>query len=220
MAAELRVNDRIRSPQVRVVGADGEQVGIVDLSKALAMAQELDLDLVEVAGQADPPVCRIMDYSKFKYEQDMRQKAARKKQSLIIVKEIKMRPKIDRHDYETKKGHVVRFLKEGAKVKTTIMFRGREMTHTELGRKLLDRLAEDVSEIAKVETYPKLDGRNMTMVLSPFKEAISKRSAPPGRSKERPDAERPSTEKPTVEKNEEPKTGARKPPKVTRAEGG
>ncbi len=184
------------------------------------MAQELDLDLVEVAGQADPPVCRIMDYSKFKYEQDMRQKAARKKQSLIIVKEIKMRPKIDRHDYETKKGHVVRFLKEGAKVKTTIMFRGREMTHTELGRKLLDRLAEDVSEIAKVETYPKLDGRNMTMVLSPFKEAISKRSAPPGRSKERPDAERPSTEKPTVEKNEEPKTGARKPPKVTRAEGG
>ncbi|MFN2595316.1 MAG: translation initiation factor IF-3 [Actinomycetota bacterium] len=219
MAAELRINDRIRSPQVRVVGADGEQVGIVDLPKALAMAQDLDLDLVEVAGQADPPVCRIMDYSKYKYEQDMRQKAARKKQSLIVVKEIKMRPKIDRHDYETKKGHVVRFLREGAKVKTTIMFRGREMTHTELGRRLLDRLAEDVSEIAKVETFPKLDGRNMTMVLSPYKEAIAKKPAPPSRSKERPEPDRPAAE-PPPDRDEQEVAGAKKPPKVTRAEGG
>lgn len=220
IATELRINDRIRSPQVRVVGADGEQIGIIDLDRALAMAQEQDLDLVEVAGQADPPVCRIMDYSKYKYEQDMRQKAARKKQSLIVVKEIKMRPKIDRHDYETKKGHVVRFLREGAKVKTTIMFRGREMTHTELGRRLLDRLAEDVSEMAKVETYPKLDGRNMTMVLSPLREAIAKKPAAPARPRgERPDADRPP-ERPKTEPAEDEPTPARKPPKVTRAEGG
>ncbi|MEA2486740.1 MAG: translation initiation factor [Actinomycetota bacterium] len=220
IATELRINDRIRSPQVRVVGAEGEQIGIIDLDQALTMAQDLDLDLVEVAGQADPPVCRIMDYSKYKYEQDMRQKAARKKQSLIVVKEIKMRPKIDRHDYETKKGHVVRFLKEGAKVKTTIMFRGREMTHTELGRRLLDRLAQDVAEIAKVETYPKLDGRNMTMVLSPYKEAISKKSAPPGRDRGRSDSERPRAERPAAEPTEEDVPAEPKPPKVTRAEGG
>ncbi|MDP9226671.1 MAG: translation initiation factor IF-3, partial [Actinomycetota bacterium] len=167
MTVEPRINDQIRAPRVRVVGPDGQQVGIIEIEKALVMAQDLDLDLVEVADQADPPVCRIMDYGKFKYEQAVRQKEARKKQSLIVVKEMKMRPKIDRHDYETKKGHVVRFLRLGAKVKVTIMFRGREMQHTELGRKLLDRLAQDVSEIAKVDTPPKVDGRNMTMVLGP-----------------------------------------------------
>jgi translation initiation factor IF-3 len=163
------VNDRIRAPQVRLVGSDGQQIGIVSIQEALRQAQELDLDLVEVAPQANPPVCRIMDYGKFKYERDVRQKEARKKQARVEVKEIKMRPKIDPHDYGTKKGHVVRFLNQGARVKVTIMFRGREMAHTELGRKLLDRLTEDLKELATVENYPKLDGRNMVMVMAPTK---------------------------------------------------
>jgi translation initiation factor IF-3 len=163
------VNDRIRAPQVRLVGSDGTQIGIVSIDDALRSARDLDLDLVEVAPLAQPPVCRIMDYGKYKYERDVRQKEARKKQSRVEVKEIKMRPKIDRHDYGTKKGHVERFLKAGARVKVTIMFRGREMAHTELGRKLLDRLTEDLRELATVEAYPKLDGRNMVMVLAPVK---------------------------------------------------
>jgi translation initiation factor IF-3 len=166
------VNDRIRASQVRLVGADGSQIGIVPVQDALRQAQELDLDLVEVAPNADPPVCRIMDYGKFKYERDVRQKEARKKQSRIEVKEMKMRPKIDPHDYGTKKGHIERFLKQGARVKITIMFRGREMAHTELGRKLLDRLTEDLRELATVDTYPKLDGRNMTMVVAPVKRQV------------------------------------------------
>ena len=132
------------------------------------------MDLVEVAPQAEPPVCRIMDYGKFKYERDVRQKEARKKQQRVEVKEIKMRPKIDRHDYETKKGHVERFLRSGARVKVTIMFRGREMVHTELGRKLLDRLAEDLRELANVDAMPKLDGRNMIMTMAPVKRAPSR----------------------------------------------
>jgi translation initiation factor IF-3 len=198
---------------VRVVGADGAQVGIIEIEKALAMAQDLDLDLVEVADQADPPVCRIMDYGKYKYEQAVRQKEARKKQSLIVVKEMKMRPKIDRHDYETKKGHVVRFLHQGAKVKVTIMFRGREMQHTELGRKLLDRLATDVAEIAKVDTPPKVDGRNMTMVLGPYREAITPKAAYVPKQR----APRQQREEPA-----EVAAGpaAARPVKVTRAEGG
>jgi translation initiation factor IF-3 len=163
------VNDRIRAPQVRLVGADGQQIGIVSIQDAMQRAQDLDLDLVEVAPQANPPVCRIMDYGKFKYERDVRQKEARKKQTRVEVKEIKMRPKIDPHDYGTKKGHVVRFLNQGARVKVTIMFRGREMAHTELGRKLLDRLTEDLKELATVDSYPKLDGRNMVMVMAPTK---------------------------------------------------
>jgi translation initiation factor IF-3 len=199
------VNDRIRVPKVRVVGADGAQVGIIGIEDALAMAEGQDLDLVEVAPQADPPVCRIMDYGKWKYEQAVRQKEARKKQSLIVVKEIKMRPKIDRHDYETKKGHVERFLRQGAKVKVTIMFRGREMAHADRGRDLLDRLAQDVADIAKVDTQPKLDGRNMTMVLSPHRDAITKK---PTQKKERPPRE------------PESPTPAARPAKVTRAEGG
>jgi translation initiation factor IF-3 len=201
------VNDRIGVPRVRVVGADGQQVGIISIEDALAMAETQDLDLVEVAAQADPPVCRIMDYGKWKYEQAVRQKEARKKQSLIVVKEIKMRPKIDRHDYETKKGHVERFLRQGAKVKVTIMFRGREMAHADRGRDLLDRLAEDVAEIAKVDTQPKLDGRNMTMVLSPHRDAITKK---PPQKKERPAREPESPAPPE----------AARPAKVTRAEGG
>jgi translation initiation factor IF-3 len=159
------------------VGADGSQIGIVPTVDALKMAQDQDLDLVEVAAQAVPPVCRIMDYGKFKYERDVRQKEARKKQTRVDVKEIKFRPKIDRHDYETKKGHVVRFLNSGARVKITIMFRGREMAHTELGRKILDRLVEDLTDLANVDTMPKLDGRNMVMVLAPTKKAPPKVSA-------------------------------------------
>jgi translation initiation factor IF-3 len=213
---ELRINERIRIPRVRVVAADGAQVGIIDTRDALALAQEQDLDLVEVAPQADPPVCRIMDYGKFKYEQAVRQREARKKQSLVVVKEMKMRPKIDRHDYETKKGHVVRFLHDGAKVKVTIMFRGREMVHPELGRKLLDRLAEDVSEIAKVDVPAKLDGRNMTMVLAPYKEAITHKPSSDKSGEAAPSRSRTPAARPAPAEAPEPA----RPIKVTRAEGG
>jgi translation initiation factor IF-3 len=151
-------------------------VGIVSIQDALERARASDLDLVEVAPQANPPVCRIMDYGKYKYERALRQKEARKKQARIEVKEIKFRPKIDRHDYETKKGHVVRFLEAGARVKVTIMFRGREMAHTELGQRILDRLVEDLDGLATVEQPSKLDGRNMVMVLAP-----TKKPAPRGR---------------------------------------
>ncbi|MCW3037934.1 MAG: hypothetical protein JWM17_3246 [Actinobacteria bacterium] len=158
---------------------------------ALARAKELDLDLVEVAPQADPPVCRIMDFGKWKYEQDVRAKESRKKQSQVIVKEMKFRPKISDHDFSIKKGHVERFLEEGDKVKVTIMFRGREMAHTELGAKLLDRLAKDLGEISQVEAAPKQDGRNMTMVLSPVKRIVKPAPKEPhhrGSSGERPAA--------------------------------
>lgn len=165
---KLRVNETVRAPQVRLVSSDGRQLGIVSIEEAQRIALEQDLDLVEVAPQASPPVCKIMDYGKYCYEQDQKQKAARKKQSIVVVKEMKMRPKIDIHDYDTKKKHVIRFLTHGDKVKVTIMFRGREMTHTELGMNLLKRLAEDLEELATVEARPKLDGRNMTMVLSPI----------------------------------------------------
>lgn len=201
------------------MGADGSQIGILDTTDALQMAVDADLDLVEVAGQADPPVCRIMDYGKYKYEQAVKQKEARKKQSQIVVKEMKMRPKIDRHDYGTKKGHVVRFLRLGAKVKITIMFRGREMSHLELGRKLLDRLAQDVSDIAKIEAFPKVDGRNMTMVLSPLKEAVTAKPAyVPKHARPRPEAE--DADDVENENEESEATTPEAPPKVTRAEGG
>ncbi|MEX2275610.1 MAG: translation initiation factor IF-3 [Actinomycetota bacterium] len=167
------MNDRIRSPRVRLVGPDGDQVGIVSTQDALSQAKDLDLDLVEVAPNADPPVARIMDYGKYKYERDIRQKEARKKQVRVDVKEIKFRPKIDPHDYETKKGHVVRFLNAGARVKVTIMFRGREMAHTELGRKILDRLVDDLKDLATVDSQPKQDGRNMIMVIAPIKKTAA-----------------------------------------------
>ncbi len=154
---------------MRLVGPDGAQIGIVPTQDALRRAQELDLDLVEVAPQANPPVARIMDYGKFKYERDIRQKEARKRQARIEVKEIKFRPKIDPHDYATKKGHVERFLRAGSRVKVTIMFRGREMAHTDLGRRILDRLVEDLKDIAVVDASPKQDGRNMVMVIAPTK---------------------------------------------------
>ncbi|HEY7399834.1 MAG TPA: translation initiation factor IF-3 [Actinomycetota bacterium] len=163
------MNDRIRAPQVRLVGADGAQIGIIATQEALRQARDLDLDLVEVAPNADPPVCRIMDYGKYKYERDIRQKEARKKQVRVEVKEIKFRPKIDRHDYETKKGHVERFLRAGSRVKITIMFRGREMAHTELGRRILDRIVEDLKDIAVVDAFPKQEGRNMIMVIAPIR---------------------------------------------------
>jgi translation initiation factor IF-3 len=156
------------------VGADGAQIGIVSVDEALRRAQEADLDLVEVAPQANPPVCRIMDYGKNKYERAMRQKEARKKQARVEVKEIKFRPKIDRHDYETKKGHVIRFLNAGARVKVTIMFRGREMAHTELGARILDRLVEDLDGLATVDQPAKLDGRNMVMVIAPTRRPPSR----------------------------------------------
>jgi translation initiation factor IF-3 len=156
---------------VRLIGEDGSQLGIKTKDEGLAIAREQDLDLVVVAQQADPPVARIMDYGKYRYEQEQKAKLARKHQSQVNVKEIKFRPKIGIHDYNTKKGHVERFLNQRAKVKVTIMFRGRETTHPERGRDLLVRLAEDVKEIGQVEQQPLLDGRNMTMLLGPTKNA-------------------------------------------------
>nr|WP_214416829.1 translation initiation factor IF-3 [Sphaerisporangium fuscum] len=169
MSTEPRINERIRVPEVRLVGPNGEQVGIVSIGDALKLAQESDLDLVEVAATARPPVCKLMDYGKFKYESAMKAREARRNQAHTIIKEIKLRPKIDPHDYETKKGHVVRFLKAGDKVKVTIMFRGREQSRPELGFRLLQRLAEDVTELGFVESQPKQDGRNMIMVIGPHK---------------------------------------------------
>jgi translation initiation factor IF-3 len=168
------VNDRIRAPEVRVVAPDGSQVGILSLPDALRIARELDLDLVEVAPQARPPVCRLLDYGKYRYEMGLKAKEAKRKQGAFVLKEMKMRPKIDRHDYGTKKGHIERFLGEGHKVKVTIMFRGREMAHTDLGAKILDRLAHDLESMAHVETMPKLDGRNMTIVFAPTKKRVEK----------------------------------------------
>ncbi len=166
---QTRVNEAIRVPRVRLVDENGTQLGIKTRDEALAYAQSKDLDLVEVAPNADPPVCRIMDYGKYRYEQEQKAKLARKHQTQINVKEIKFRPKIGVHDYETKKGHVMRFLRDRAKVKVTIMFRGREQTHPERGHDLLMRLAEDVKDLGQIESQPVLDGRNMVMVLAPHK---------------------------------------------------
>jgi translation initiation factor IF-3 len=168
---QTRINEAIRASKVRLVDEDGSQVGLKTRDEALEYAYSKDLDLVEVASGADPPVARIMDYGKYKYEQEQKAKTARKHQSQIHVKEIKMRPKIGVHDYETKKGHVVRFLNAKAKVKVTIMFRGREQSHPERGRDLLMRLAEDVKEIGQIESPPLQDGRNMVMLLGPTKAA-------------------------------------------------
>ncbi|WP_112272482.1 translation initiation factor IF-3 [Lentzea terrae] len=169
VSTEPRINDRIRVPEVRLVGPNGEQVGIVRIEDALRLAQEADLDLVEVAAQARPPVCKLMDYGKFKYETAQKARESRRNQQLTVIKEQKLRPKIDPHDYQTKKGHVARFLSHGNKVKVTIMFRGREQSRPELGYRLLQKLAEDVAELGFVESNPKQDGRNMIMVLAPHK---------------------------------------------------
>ncbi|AXT86838.1 translation initiation factor IF-3 [Aeromicrobium sp. A1-2] len=169
ITTELRVNDRIRVPEVRLVGPGGEQVGIVRIEDALRLAAEADLDLVEVAPTARPPVCRLMDYGKFKYETAQKARESRRNQTNTVIKEMKLRPKIDQHDYDTKKGHVVRFLKAGDKVKITIMFRGREQHRPELGYRLLQRLAADVEDLGFIESNARQDGRNMTMVLGPLK---------------------------------------------------
>jgi translation initiation factor IF-3 len=166
---ETRINEMIRVPQVRLIGDDGNQIGVVSRDEALQYAQQRDLDLVEVAADARPPVCRVLDYSKYKYEQEQKQKAARRHQKQIHVREIKLRPKIATNDYETKKGHVKRFLDADNKVKVTIMFRGREMAHPERGEALLMRLAEDVADLGVIEQRPNQDGRNMTMMLGPVK---------------------------------------------------
>src|ERR1700760_3111313 len=178
ISVEPRINDRIRVPEVRLVGPNGEQVGIVAIGDALRLAQEADLDLVEVAPDARPPVCKLMDYGKWKYENAQKAREARRNQSHTVIKEMKLRPKIDPHDYETKKGHVVRFLKAGDKVKITIMFRGREQSRPELGFRLLQRLAADIEELGYVEASPKQDGRNMTMVVAPHKRPPQRAGAP------------------------------------------
>jgi translation initiation factor IF-3 len=166
-----RINERIRVPEVRLINENGEQVGVVATDEARSYAQERDLDLVEVAPNSKPPVCRVLDYSKYKYEQEQKAKAARKHQTQVNVREIKFRPKIAQHDYETKTGHVQRFLKQNDKVKITIMFRGREQSHPERGRALLDRVAEDMAEFGTVESAPEQEGRNMHMLLAPVPNA-------------------------------------------------
>jgi translation initiation factor IF-3 len=168
-----RINDRIRVPEVRLIDETGQQVGVMATEQALRYAQSKELDLVEVAAEAKPPVCRVLDYSKYKYEQAQKVKQAKKHQTQINVREIKFRPKIAEHDYATKKGHVERFLRHKDKVKITIMFRGREVTHPERGVMILDRLAEELSDLAQVEQRPNLDGRNMTMMLGPSKSVLA-----------------------------------------------
>jgi translation initiation factor IF-3 len=166
-----RINERIRVPEVRLIDENGQQVGIMKTNEAIRYAESRELDLVEVAPDAKPPVCRVLDYSKYKYEQTQKQKAARKHQQQINIREIKFRPKIAQHDYDTKKGHVERFLKARDKVKVTIMFRGREMAHPERGEMILNRLAEDLGDLATIEQRPQQDGRNMTMMLAPARTA-------------------------------------------------
>jgi translation initiation factor IF-3 len=172
---EPRINERIRVPEVRLVGPAGEQVGIVRIEDALRLAQEADLDLVEVAPNSRPPVAKLMDYGKFKYEAAVKAREARRNQANTEIKEMRFRLKIDEHDYETKKGHVIRFLKGGDKVKVTIMFRGREQSRPEMGRRLLQRLAEDVAELSIVENAPTQEGRNMSLVLGPLKKKAEAR---------------------------------------------
>jgi len=184
-----RINERIGVREVRVVTDEGEQLGVLPTREALMKARELGLDLVEVAPTSRPPVCRIMDFGRYKYEQAKKTKEARKKQHQVKVKEIKMRPKIETHDYDFKKKHIVEFLEAGEKVKVTLQFRGREMAHTDLGRKVLDKLAQELEELAKVESAPKQEGRFMVMMLSPIS---TKKSPKP--AKKAPDEGSPVTE--------------------------
>ena len=218
-----RVNETIRVPQVRLIDDDGSQIGVKARDEALEYAWAKNLDLVEVAPDANPPVCRVMDYGKYRYDQEQKQKLARKHQSTITIKEIKLRPKIDPHDYATKKGHVVRFLRQRDKVKVTIMFRGREMSHPERGRALLERLAEDVSELGVIESAPIQDGRNMVMLLAPVRELPPTKqganeppaedSAPPEPAAEgaAPEAAKPEAAKPAAKPKAPAKPKAAKP---------
>jgi len=170
IAEKIRTNEMIRAREVRLIGPNGDQVGILSSGEAQKYADQLELDLVEVAPEARPPVCKVMDYGKYRYEQEQKGKEARKRQTTISIKEIKLRPKIDDNDFNTKRNHVERFLKKGDKVKVTIMFRGRELVHPHLGEVLLRRMAEDLEEIGEIESEPNLDGRNMIMMLTPRKE--------------------------------------------------
>jgi translation initiation factor IF-3 len=162
-----RVNDRIRAPEIRLIGAEGENLGVQPPRRAMELAEQAGLDLVEISPNANPPVCKIMDFGKFKYEQQKRESEARKKQKIIEVKEIKFRPGTDTHDYDVKMRNVLKFLENGDKVKITLRFRGREMAHQNLGRELLERVAEDVKEVGKVENMPKMEGRQMIMMIGP-----------------------------------------------------
>ena len=162
-----RTNDKIRATEIRLIGAEGENVGVVTPARARAMAEEAGLDLVEISPNASPPVCKIMDFGKFKYEQQKKEAEARKKQKTIEVKEVKFRPNTDTHDYEVKMRNVTRFLEAGDKVKVTLRFRGREMAHQNLGRELLERVAEDTKDLGKVENFPKMEGRQMVMMIGP-----------------------------------------------------
>nr|WP_318527619.1 translation initiation factor IF-3 [Actibacterium sp. XHP0104] len=162
------MNGRIRSPEIRLIGAEGENIGVVTPERGMALAEQAGLDLVEISPNATPPVCKIMDFGKFKYEQQKRESEARKKQKIIEVKEVKFRPGTDTHDYEVKMRNVIKFLEKGDKVKITLRFRGREMAHQNLGRELLERVAEDVKEIGKVENMPKMEGRQMIMMIGPL----------------------------------------------------
>jgi len=180
ITTEPRINDRIRVPQIRLINYTGEQVGVVALEQALAMADEVGLDLVEIAPDANPPVCKIMDFGKYKYEMAQKAREARQNQTHIVVKEVRLTPKIEDHDYQTKRNQIEKFLKGGDKVKITMKFRGREQARPEMGYKLLQRLSEEVAEFAFVEFAPKQEGRNMTMVLGPTKkknEAIAEQKA-------------------------------------------
>ncbi len=162
------MNDRIRAPEIRLIGAEGENLGVVTPQKAISLAEDAQLDLVEISPNATPPVCKIMDFGKFKYEQQKRESEARKKQKIIEVKEVKFRPNTDTHDYDVKMRNVVRFLESGDKVKVTLRFRGREMAHQNLGRELLERVAEDIKELGKIENMPRMEGRQMVMMIGPL----------------------------------------------------
>jgi translation initiation factor IF-3 len=215
-----RINERIRVPQVRLISETGDQVGVIPTEQALRYAQERDLDLVEVAAEAKPPVCRVLDYSKYKYEQDQKAKAARKHQQQVTIREMKLRPKIATKDYETKRGHVRRFLDKGDKVKVTIMFRGRETSHPERGEQLLVRLAEDVEDLGTIEQRPSLDGRNMTMVLNPLK-AKERKPEPDKKTKgKRAEAAQPETAQPEAAQPEaaQPEAEAETKPEPAPAE--
>lgn len=167
ISRELRVNERIRAREVRLIGGDGEQLGVMSFDDALQRAYDRDLDLVEVAPNARPVVCRIMDFGKFKYEQAKKDREARKHQKVITIKEVKMRPNINEHDFQVKLRNAIRFLEEGAKVKCSIMFRGREIVHRDKGHQVLQRLAEAVVDLCVIERHPSMEGRNMVMILAP-----------------------------------------------------
>ena len=210
LISDPRTNDRIRVPQVRLVGPAGEQVGVVRIEDALRLAQEADLDLVEVAPDATPPVVKIMDYGKFKYEQAQKLKEARRNQANTILKEVRFRLKIDKHDYETKTKRAIGFLKDGDKVKAMILFRGREQSRPEQGVRLLQRFAEDVVEFGTVESTPMIDGRNMVMIIGPLKskvdakaEANAKRAANRTRPQNPTDSDEPVAQAAAADKTEE-----------------